>query len=118
MKHCLECGIGIIGRTDKKFCSDNCRNHYNNALHKQRNATLTIINKKLKKNATILGRLAGYGVYHIKTKVLLDEGFDFEFFTHQLTAPDGKKYKYCYNYGYHMVNTEDIILICARDPDT
>lgn len=33
-KNCPECGDKIIGRADKKFCSDACRNAYNNALNK------------------------------------------------------------------------------------
>lgn len=33
-KKCLECGEKIVGRADKKFCNDYCRNAYNNNLHK------------------------------------------------------------------------------------
>ena len=29
-KVCPECGEKIIGRVDKKFCSDYCRNAFNN----------------------------------------------------------------------------------------
>jgi predicted nucleic acid-binding Zn ribbon protein len=28
MKNCLECTEKIVGREDKKFCSDGCRNAY------------------------------------------------------------------------------------------
>lgn len=31
-KLCLRCSIKIVGRTDKRFCSDACRNNYNNKL--------------------------------------------------------------------------------------
>ena len=33
-KQCLECGDKIVGRIDKKFCSDGCRNAYNNKVNK------------------------------------------------------------------------------------
>jgi hypothetical protein len=33
-KVCLECGEKIVGREDKKFCSDGCRNAYNNKINK------------------------------------------------------------------------------------
>jgi len=33
-KACLECGDNIVGRIDKKFCSDGCRNAYNNKVNK------------------------------------------------------------------------------------
>ena len=34
-KNCLECGTRIIGRADKKFCNDSCRNSYNNKFNKE-----------------------------------------------------------------------------------
>ena len=34
METCLECGEKIIGRSDKKFCNDACRNSYNNKQNK------------------------------------------------------------------------------------
>ena len=37
MKTCLECGEKIVGREDKKFCSDGCRNAYNNKINKELN---------------------------------------------------------------------------------
>ena len=33
-KTCLECGDTFAGRVDKKFCSDGCRNTYNNKINK------------------------------------------------------------------------------------
>ena len=36
-KQCLECGTAIRGRADKKFCSDQCRNQYNNTLNRDAN---------------------------------------------------------------------------------
>ena len=32
-KNCLECGEAFNGRIDKKFCSDYCRNTYNNKIN-------------------------------------------------------------------------------------
>ena len=37
MKTCLECGEPILGRSDKKFCSDLCRNAYNNKANSDSN---------------------------------------------------------------------------------
>jgi hypothetical protein len=34
-KFCLNCNEKLVGRTDKKFCSDYCRTHYHNALNKE-----------------------------------------------------------------------------------
>ena len=32
-KVCLECGDKLVGRSDKKFCSDYCRNAHNNTIN-------------------------------------------------------------------------------------
>ena len=34
---CPECGDKLKGRADKKFCSDACRNAYNNKLNSDAN---------------------------------------------------------------------------------
>lgn len=56
-KKCLECGEKIVGRADKKFCNDYCRNAYNNNLHKDSKNLIRNINNKLKKNYKILSEL-------------------------------------------------------------
>ena len=33
-RECLECREPVKGRVDKKFCSDYCRNAYNNNVNK------------------------------------------------------------------------------------
>ena len=56
-KNCLECNEKIIGREDKKFCSDGCRNAYNNKMNKDQNNLMRNINNKLRKNYRILCEL-------------------------------------------------------------
>ena len=42
-RKCLYCGEPIIGRVDKKFCCDSCRNSYNyEKTHKQINVVRKI----------------------------------------------------------------------------
>jgi hypothetical protein len=110
MKRCLECGIQITGRTDKKYCSDHCRNYHNNLLYKHRNEAIKKINGKLKKNTVILERLITHGISNISKVQLQAEGFDFGFFTHQFTVSTGEKYNCCYNYGYTHQTKDEIIL--------
>jgi len=54
MKQCLECDNEIKGRIDKKFCSDYCRNAYNNKLNKDSNNLVRNTNNRLRKNYRIL----------------------------------------------------------------
>ena len=63
-KQCPECGEKIIGRTDKKFCSDGCRNTYNNRMNKDQKNLMRNINNRLRKNWRILEQLNP----HQKTK--------------------------------------------------
>ena len=56
-KTCLECGEKIVGREDKKFCSDGCRNAYNNKINKDSTNFMRNINNKLRKNYRILSDL-------------------------------------------------------------
>ncbi len=36
VRRCPSCGKEVIGRTDKKFCSDECRIFYNNSARKRK----------------------------------------------------------------------------------
>jgi predicted nucleic acid-binding Zn ribbon protein len=53
-KTCLECGTKIIGRADKKFCSDQCRVAYNNKLNRDETAYVNNVMNLLRKNRRIL----------------------------------------------------------------
>ena len=44
---CLLCNAPLIGRSDKKFCSDACRYAYKNKMDKKSNAMLIKVNKVL-----------------------------------------------------------------------
>ena len=56
-KLCLECETPLIGRIDKKFCNDMCRNSYNNLLNKDANEYVRKVNVILRKNRRILSSL-------------------------------------------------------------
>ena len=80
-KVCLECGEKIVGREDKKFCSDGCRNAYNNKINKDSTNYMRNINNKLRKNYRILLDLNAEGKSKTTKTKLLSKGFDFDFFT-------------------------------------
>ena len=70
-RYCLECGIKLLGRTDKKFCSDQCRNTYNNRLNKDETAYMKNVNRILRKNRRILKELNPHGKAKVKKQKLL-----------------------------------------------
>ena len=53
-KICAECGAKMTGRVDKKFCSDLCRNSYNNRIKSEENDLVKKVNNILKRNRKIL----------------------------------------------------------------
>lgn len=111
MKNCLECGEKIIGREDKKFCSDGCRNAYNNKMNKDSNNFMRNINNKLRKNYRILTELNTDGKSKVSKTKLLSKGFDFDFFTNILKTKTGNTYYFLYDQGYMLLENDMYILV-------
>ncbi len=110
---CLECGEPLIGRSDKKFCSDQCRNTFNNKLRKDFNNTMRNINNILRKNRRILNKYNPHGKAKVHKKMLLDAGFDFDYMTNIYETQKGLRYIFCYDQGY-IESDNDIITIVER----
>ena len=71
-KKCLECDEKIVGRIDKKYCSDYCRNTYNNKVNKDSKNLIRNINNRLRKNYKVLSELNKSG----KTKTTRNKLYD------------------------------------------
>ena len=54
---CIECGRSFQGRSDKKFCTDACRNHFNNKQNADQMNYIRSVNNTLRKNRRILENL-------------------------------------------------------------
>lgn len=110
-KECLECGEVLKGRIDKKFCTDYCRNAYNNKVNKDSKNLIRNINNRLRKNFKILTELNVSGKTKVSRTRLYDKGFDFQFFTSIYKTKTGNTYKYIYNQGYLALENEMFLLI-------
>lgn len=108
---CLECGEAVKGRIDKKFCSDYCRNSYNNKVNKDSKNLIRNINNRLRKNYKILSELNHSGKTKVTRTKLYDKGFDFQLFTSIYTTKAGKTYFYVYDEGYLALENEFFLLI-------
>lgn len=108
---CPECGEKIIGRSDKKFCSDACRNAYNNALNKDSKNLVRNINNRLRKNYRILEALNTKDKTKVKKETLAKHGFNFQFFTSQYVTQAGSIYKYVYDQGYLPLDNDWYLLV-------
>lgn len=110
-KTCLECGEKIVGREDKKFCSDGCRNSYNNKINKDSTNFMRNVNNKLRKNYRILSALNVDGKSKTTRTKLLSKGFDFEFFTNILNTKTGNTYYFVYDQGYMPLENDYYVLV-------
>lgn len=111
MKNCIECGENFSGREDKKFCSDGCRNAFNNKINKDSTNYMRNINNKLRKNYRILTELNVEGKTKTSRTKLIAKGFDFEFFTNILNTKTGNTYYFLYDQGYMALENEYYILV-------
>lgn len=74
--HCLECGKEIHGRIDKKFCSMECKNRYNNRRTFHIRHIKTRIIGALNNNYEILNSLLREELTSAEISDLVDLGFN------------------------------------------
>jgi hypothetical protein len=99
---CLTCNKKIIGRPDKKFCSDECKNAYHNQNKLIEYGETKSIILAIKRNRRILKKFFNPAKEKlIERESLLREGFDFNFHTHHvITKTQQNEYIFCLDYGY------------------
>ena len=110
-KECLLCRESIKGRTDKKFCSDACRNTFNNQLNSVPNKYVRNVNGILKRNRRILESLVPQVSAKASKSKLLQKGFDLSFYTHIYKTHKGNEYYFCYEYGYLPLENDTFYLV-------
>lgn len=115
IKKCMECGETIRGRTDKKFCSDQCRNSYNNRLNSDNNNFVRNINNILRKNRRILQSLNPEGTTKVGKDELLTNGFNFNYHTNTYTTKSGKTYFFCYEFGYLPLEGDMFAIVVRQE---
>lgn len=108
---CLDCSQPLKGRADKKFCDDQCRSNYNNRLKVDKSDFVKEVNAILNKNRNVLKQLNPDGKTKISREKLLSKGFSFTYFTHIYQTQKGNTYRFCYEYGYLQLESEDFLLV-------
>ncbi len=109
-RKCLDCGDTLRGRTDKKFCSDQCRNNYNNRINRDSNNFVRNVHGLLRKNRRILSDLYEEGRLKVHKDALFAMGYNFSFFTHVIESSNGNRDHYCFEYGYRDLGNDFIEL--------
>jgi hypothetical protein len=115
-KLCLTCGEKFSGRSDKKFCSDLCRNAFNNTQNSDANNYVRNINNALRKNRRILADVLGKNE---KMKIAKDKlntkGFSFSYYTNIYTTKTGNTYYFCYEYGYLPLEGDFVAVVLRKE---
>jgi len=110
-RKCLECGDTLHGRSDQKFCSDQCRNAYNNRQLGATNNMIRRINRILKKNQMLLSSANISGKVTVTKEELQQKDFNFNYFTNIYSTRQGRIYYFCYDQGYCMVEGGKVLLV-------
>lgn len=113
-KTCLECGEKLVGRSDKKFCDDACRNAYNNRQNRDQNNMMRNVHNLLRRNYRILEKLNPTGKTTVLKNQLLQEDFQFDFVTNLYTTKNGTTYFFVYDLGYLPLDRGEKYLLVKR----
>lgn len=110
-KLCLNCNKIVVGRSDKKFCDDQCRSAYNFDNNKESNNIVKKVNAILKKNRAILMELNPGGKTTVPKHELTERGFNFDYFTSIYQTSQNDCYFYCYEMGYLLISERSALLV-------
>lgn len=108
---CDFCGKMLVGRIDKRFCDDSCRNGFHNKQKTDEATFVRPINKILTKNRKILQELNTTGKTRVHREALHKAGFSFLYHTHQITTKKGSTYTFCYEQGYLPLDHDWFMLV-------
>ena len=114
-RKCQECAQVLRGRKDQKFCSDYCRNTFNNRLNEDATSYIRRINNILRKNRRILSLLNPTGKITVEGIKLGEEGFNFHYYTNIYKTQKGASYHFCYDQGYLKMENDQYMLVQKQD---
>jgi len=112
---CLECGTRLLGRVDKKFCNDQCRNNYHNKEKREDSTHVRKVNSILRKNRNILKSLNPKGKAKVRGKELTERGFNFKYFTNIYKTKENRHYYFVYEHGYTDIGNDFFALVINDD---
>lgn len=110
-RQCQQCGDKFLGRSDKRFCSDQCRAGYNNSNRADSEKVIMDVNKVLRRNRTILRTLNPVGMTIVRKEFLTERGFNFKYFTSLYKTKEGNEYWFCYDVGYMLLEENKVRIV-------
>jgi predicted nucleic acid-binding Zn ribbon protein len=113
IRTCPICSNPVKGRHDKVFCSDYCRNAYNNLRNSDRNNFIRNINNTLRRNRRILESLISNEEQLCKVRrgTLVEQEFNFKYHTHLQQGLQGETLYYVYDFGYQVLDDNWVMVM-------
>ncbi|TXE19270.1 hypothetical protein ES731_08630 [Psychroflexus gondwanensis] len=99
-KICPVCESPLKGRSDKKFCSTKCKSIHQYENRQEKEAFYLEVDRQLKTNRKILKTYNFRGFTTVRKELLIDDGFDPNFFSHYWKNSKGDIYLFVYDYGF------------------
>jgi predicted nucleic acid-binding Zn ribbon protein len=99
-KKCIICQTPFQGRTDKIYCSIECKRAADYEKRRTDEALFFQIDKQLKTNRKILKKYNRVGMTSLRQEVLHKEGFNPNYFTNYWKNPKGDIYLFVYDFGF------------------
>lgn len=115
---CPICHTPIFGRSDKKYCGDQCRSLANKEKKMENQRILIVTNQVLRKNRTILKTLCPQGKATVRKEVLISMGFNLNNFTSIFITGPKQVYYMSYDYGYLPImegQTEKALIVSRQE---
>jgi hypothetical protein len=113
---CKICNARLIGRSDKKFCSERCKNYYHVNLRKVTVIAVKEIDGILHRNRAILLEILGKNLMQKKVQrfVLDKKKFNFKYQTHSYINSKNKTMFWVYDFGWMSFSNDDVLIVRKR----
>lgn len=109
----------MTGRTDKRYCNLHCKSAYQYQQSKENPERFyNVVDNQLKLNRKILKEYNKGGKVTVRAEMLIELGFNPNFFTHYWKNQKGDVYLFVYEYGFlkHRENgKEKFVLIIWQE---
>lgn len=112
-RKCRLCKKQFTGRSDKIFCTIDCKNEYNVRLRRVTNQATKKIDEILHRNRSILLELMGKHKTQIKVdRIQLDlKKFSYKFYTSSSINKQGKTYFHIYDFSYMTFSDQTVLIV-------
>ena len=112
-KRCPICKKNVTGRSDKVFCSINCKNNYYFRLKKNTEGAVEHIDKILHRNRSILREIMGKRITKKKvSRLILDKmKFNYNYITSFHINTHNKTIHHVYDYSWAIFSDQEVLIM-------